>query len=468
MSRVPRIKKIKEVEVMNRKEYLQDTYSSYNNPYTGMGTSLDTDRHTKFMPGVADDTEITNLYRFMAPMRKAISLPISDMFRNGITFEQDPDNGILAEMNRLSWKKHFIIAKTWEDTYGGSVIIKGIDDGKKYRPDNHYLETPANMVKGIKWLKVYDRRSLSLNESDIEYDLNSPNYGNYNYLYISNAETGIPVKIHWSRFILFDGILTPDFEKRILGFGDSLTNLYYKRVMDLDNSYYYVKQILRHAFKKIFINPALNDLLDAKRDDLVYRRAQLQDLTDESSNSIYLGKGEEFRQMSISLTGSTDIVRKFEVALCMAADIPESRFFGTTSGGMNTTKEQEMKYYYMGVASRQNFELTDKINNLVNNISGYVGKSAEEAKWEFVDLNQLTTRETVELRERQAKIDEIYVKNGILSPDEIRKSRFINGYSWDYIVSGPAPDMSDTVMGKSDMKKPDNPDDDDTTEGNNE
>src|SRR5690606_37898715 len=101
-------------------------------------------------------------------------------------------------------------------------------------------------------------------------------------------------------------------------------------------------------------------------------------------------------------------------------------------GGMGETGKSERHDYYDFVSKEQEVLLKPALRQFIRlcflNKSGPT-KGQEPADWdiEFCPLWQEPESEVLDRKEKQARIDDLYIKNQTLTPEEIARSRFGSG-----------------------------------------
>jgi hypothetical protein len=97
----------------------------------------------------------------------------------------------------------------------------------------------------------------------------------------------------------------------------------------------------------------------------------------------------------------------------------------------------------------------EKLNNYIVLAKDSKLDSKKDYTVKFNPLWQQTDSEKVEMRYKQAQIDEIYMNCGVFDPDEVRKNRFGDGnYSIETIVEGNAPEITDPTIMSNGNKLP--------------
>ena len=73
--------------------------------------------------------------------------------------------------------------------------------------------------------------------------------------------------------------------------------------------------------------------------------------------TLFMDIEDEFERVSVQFGGLADLMDRFARRLAAAADIPATRFWGTSPVGMNATGESDMRNYALRVAAMQEAKL---------------------------------------------------------------------------------------------------------------
>jgi phage-related protein (TIGR01555 family) len=113
--------------------------------------------------------------------------------------------------------------------------------------------------------------------------------------------------------------------------------------------------------------------------------------------------------------------------LATAAEMPMTLLFGQSPAGMSATGESDIRFFYDRIKGLQNRKLYPIIRKLVE--IELAARRVTPTNWNitFRPLRQASDKELAETKETQSKADETYIKNGVLSPIEVRQSRFGGG-----------------------------------------
>lgn len=401
------------------------------NVYTREGTP-NADKQTGyqyFSESKLKEAELRTIYRTDGFGKKIVDRPVEDMTRNWIEVKGDTDGDVNRSLLKLGAKKAIKRALTWAQVYGGGVIVMIIKDGGD-------LEEPLNEsnIEKIDSLQVYDRHRITWTTADL---YEEPTHEKYltPEIYTITPIQGTSFKIHETRVLRFDGILTDDYT---LSNNDSWSDSVYQAIrthlINLNSAYQSTKSILDDFIQIIIQIENLQEMIAAGQEDLVKTRLNVIDQGRHIMNTILLDANENYTKEASTVSGLEKLIQEFQLAVSAVVDIPLTILMGRSPGGMNSTGESDLRMYYDSIKARQEEELLEPINRLVYLTmlsSQGPTKGAELEKWkvEFLPLWEPTAKEITETRKTQAETDQIYIQNQVVTPEEIAISRFSGDYT---------------------------------------
>lgn len=402
------------------------------NLYTGIGTSRDKTIHTTFSSyEYLDDTMLSDLLVGDGFAQKISKAPANDMTREWVTVNNDDENEILNKLKDLKSEKLFNLAIRWKRHFGGSIIIMGINDGREL-----HEPVDTNNIKSVDYLRVYDRTNISLTTINFMAEPNDPHYGEPEF-YTVTPKYSAPYNVHWTRCLVFKGEPVPN--NRNAGtfwyWGMSVLQPIWDQIKDLGGAERNISKLLYEFVIGKYKIKGLSKLMAENKWEQVKKMIDIIDLGKSSIQALLLdADGDDFSRDSANVSGLDKIVDRFMMFLSGVADIPVTKLFGRSAAGENATGEGDEKNYYADIRSQQKNDLIPEIQILVDyiNISKeFKGKQVEDPTVEANPLFQETQEQIMSNRKTQAEIDNIYITQGVLFGEEVRESRFSNGYSFD-------------------------------------
>lgn len=412
------------------------------NALTGLGYSArDKTLGAKFVSDDLSDADAQEIYRGDDMAARIVDKLPNEMTRQGFSVRLGAAGGqtdeqrstlersVKARLDELGAIKKCNQAMKHERSGGGGAILLGVDDVR----DPAMLREPLNVdrVNRLAWLTVLRRRELVAVEWYTK--PSEAKYGEPSIYRIQPDTTGSElgqVEVHESRLVLFRGIeVSREQVLRNNGWGDSVL-VRCNRVISQFNQSWSGAAILLADFAQAVIKiKGLAELLAANECDAVTNRAAGVDLARSIARAVIIDSEEEYERKATPITGMPEMLQQFALRLSAAAEMPVSMLMGQAPAGLNATGDSDIRFFYDNVKSAQD----DKLKPALERITELVLRSklgptagAEPDTWEitFPSLWQPTEVQASEIRLKQAQTDEIYIRSGVVSPEEIATSRF--------------------------------------------
>ncbi|WP_080266813.1 phage portal protein [Pseudomonas syringae] len=371
--------------------YIKD---SLMNLTAGLGTDRDKAAHSTYSTPLMDDAQLINAYRGSWAARKGVTIPAIDACRNWRNWQADNKQIELieAEEIRLDVNGKILDALIKARLFGGAAVFIGTGD-----KDTHLPITPDAIAKGgVKYLTVMTRRQLSA--TAIEQDPQSPRFGKPKAYRLP----GSMVEIHPSRLVIFVGAEHPDPELADglqFGWGDSVLLTAMSAVKHYDETMANVVSLVYEAKIDVINIPNLmTGLQDKNYERLLLERLRLAAIAKGINGTLILDGQETHSSKSASFATLPDVIAKTEQGVAGAFDVPGSRMFGTSSGGLNANGEENTRNYYDNVASRQKLEIKPAMSVLDEClIRSALGSRPPEIHYSWAPLWQPTAKERADI-----------------------------------------------------------------------
>jgi hypothetical protein len=426
------IEKSRDVAKALRKDY-------WTNSINKFGTATDPVTRTSFsISQPLDRATIDDLFRYDWLCRRIISIIPSDAMRKFIDINAE-DESIVRYLNKrcreFKIKKKFKEAMILSRLYGGSAIIIGIKGSGA-------PETPLNYDKigEVAFLNVLDKNSIEIDK--VYQNPLKDNYGEPEIYRLTTYNAGesksqkVNQKIHESRIIKFDGEFLPELIRR----GNNYWHDSVLQGINLALKHYGISLqsaavLFQDFISKVLKIPNLADLLSSDEGvanlDL---RIQYAIGNLSSLGIVLIGEDEEFKKIQTPIAGLAELINLYIEVASACSTIPRTRLFGqslgTLAGATETTRT-----YYDNIASYQDDEVRPGLEKMLKIfLRERVGvTNGKEPEWDF-KFNSLwseTDKEITTSRKMQAQVDQIYMENKVLTPEEVAKNRFRpDGYSF--------------------------------------
>lgn len=417
------------------------------NTTSGMGTSVDKTEKSFFTPTRylwRTPLEILCVESFAA--RFAVQLPVRDMFLQRRQFEGDDEDTIREyedAINMYAVDERIRDAMIAGRQYGSALLVMMTTEAPMDEP----LVPERIRPDDLKALRVFSRYDASVG-AERDYDLFSPTYGKPLIYSLHPKYGGVPLRVHESRVIRFDGIVDPSDSGFSIYEQDWGVSILIPIIASLLQEAS-IAQAVTHLVQEASI-PVLH--VDSLRD--VAGRRGGHEATPEQigqdvnlMKSIYrllmLDKGhEEFERVAVTFQGIGDIMDKNFQRVAAAAEIPVSRFWGRGPAGMNATGEGDQQNYIITFESQRATQLPSVYRRLDEVVVRSAGLG-EPLTYTWPTLLDLSDKDKAEIAKLKAEITEILLRAVVADEDEMRG-----------VVDG------DPIIGALPGEAPEPPDDD--------
>lgn len=422
----------------------------YENAFLNVGNSGDRSAFTRAAaPRILQNTELDSLYEGDGFARRVVDMPAEEAVRAGYDIVGvENDGAVRAELENIRAMEKLCDAMRWSALYGGAVVVMLINDGGT-------LEDPleAEKAKALEQLRVYDRWQISRHQKYL--DPNDRRFGETQLYQISPIE-GAPYIVHESRCLIFDGVPVPDRVRAANdGWGASKLQQCYDQLTRFGMSHVWANGLLERAQQAVHGIPELTNLLRAPGGEaLVRKRVDLVDMTRSINNTIVIDAEESYDLKGTSLTGVSDIVDRFGLALCAVAGMPESLLFGRPQGGLNTTGQGDLENWYAKIGQDQANILLPALDRLVTIQLHVMGKYTPDYLIKFNPLSVPSRKDVAETDYKRAQTFEILNNIGALDASEIRAMLPDEGYDIEDAELMPETDNEETDGEEKDLQQP--------------
>ena len=321
----------------------------------GLGTERDKASTVYYTDPVIDQQQLVAAYRTSWLPRKIIDIPALDSCRNWRAWQAK--NGqiekIEAEEKRLNVSGKVLEARKKARLFGGAAVYidLGDDASQPLNPD-------TVKAGGIRFLTVLTPRQLQPGE--IETDPLSPFYGRpKDYTLVAGSATALT--IHPSRLVIFYGNELPDNDitsGAAFAWGDSVLVSVMDAVKQADSTSANIASLIFEANVDVVTMEGLMAYVgtpDGERK--VTDRYRIAATGKAINRMLILDGKEKYERKSATFTTLPDLMDRFFQNVSGAADIPMTRLFGMSPGGLNASGESDLRNYYDRVSSSQTLEM---------------------------------------------------------------------------------------------------------------
>ncbi|TWG90333.1 hypothetical protein L598_000700000900 [Mesorhizobium sp. J18] len=382
----------------------------------GLGTERDKAATVYYTDPTIDLQQLVAAYRTSWLPRKIIDIPALDSCRAWRSWQaKNPQiEKLEEEETRLGVQGKVLEARKKARLFGGAAIYFDLGDD---------ASQPLNVEKvragGVRFLTVLTPRQLQPGE--IETDPLSPLYGRpKEYTVVSG--TAAQAKIHPSRLAIFIGNELPDRDitsGASYAWGDSVLTSVLEAVKQADSTSANIASLIFEANVDVVTMEGLMAYVGTPDGERKVTDRYRIAATGKSINRMLILDGKEkYERKAASFTNLHELMDRFFQNVSGAADIPMTRLFGMSPGGLNATGEADLRNYYDRIASGQTLEMQPALANLDEClIRSALGTRDPDIHYVWNPLWQMSEKERAEIF--KAKSDAartIAGKGGMESP----------------------------------------------------
>jgi len=420
---------------------------SWVNAVTGLGTTARDKVYNAFFQRSRrlSDAELEDLYNGDDLAAKIAGKVVEDALRGSYelvigvdeeTRETVSDAASQAEGVRaylegeLSATPRVREAWTWGRLFGGAAIYVVTDEGRDV-PQGESLDEGS--LRRVLALTVLDKRDLVPNS--VYSDPADPRFGTVETYRVNtsgiSSSSVTTATIHETRLVLFGGALTTNREKQTNeGWSLSVLHRPYDVLRSFNTSFQALANILQDASQGIFKMDGLIDMIASGEKGAVATRMGLVDLQRSVARSLVIdAEKEDFSRATPTLSGYPEALEILMLRLAAAADMPVAVLFGRAPAGLNATGESDRLLWAQSVESEQRQVADPAFSRLAELVflssEGPTGGRIP-GSWDiaFPSLVHTTQTEEAAIRKLVAETDAIYLREGVLLPEEVAISRF--------------------------------------------
>lgn len=249
-----------------------------------------------------------------------------------------------------------------------------------------------------------------------------------------NAPVGA-IFVHESRLLIFPGLQTTRREALVRnGWGQSVIERVFEAVRDYRTGMQGASALIADFAQAVLKVKGLADIFQSNDQDALRNRFAGMDLARSMLRMLVVDSDEEFERKSTPVTGLAELLDRHGTQVAAASRIPVTRLFGQAPAGLNATGASDIRAYYDAIES----ERASKVRRVLERLTRLIllsndgpTKGVEPATWsvQFPPLWQPTAKERAEERKIVAETDAIYLKEGVVTPEEVAASRY-GGDEW--------------------------------------
>ncbi len=372
---------------------------------------------------------LSNLYSRGSFWALVIDIVVDEITRNGFTISDDPELKLPRFLDEIGAFTARAQAVRFARIFGGSVSVMYVNDGRdSAQPLNEAT------IKSFNGIQVYDRFRVSWAPNDLYKDTKNPRYGYPEIYTISPVwapQGAVPIRVHESRCLVLDGEPVSDY-RRIdnYGWGDSELVRILGELSALAEGNVDVGKLLRTLVTNVIGIPGLMQMIMEGESSKIQERILLARETLERSGFWLLdrgdgtGNGETMEKMTTQLSGAIQLPQNQQAMVAAVARIPQSRLFGRSPAGMNSTGEGEENNFTADIEGLRNSRMRPWDTRLakVSILSGN-GPAGDHKVITVIypPLKQESAKERLEGEKNIATTAKTLVDIGAIHGDEVRQ-----------------------------------------------
>lgn len=362
-----------------------------------------------------------------ALIRAGVETVADEMTRKFIQWTYDDDDGEtdkekeLADLEeqaaKYKLKETFNDAALKDGYFGGCLVyidVGELDDEEKEEP--LVLDKKTFKPGSLKGFRVIE----PINIYPGEYNTSDPtdeHYFNPEFWYILGK------KYHASRFLYFAGNPTPVLLKPAYNFfGIPQAQL----ALDYVAHFVANREAAQELLNKFSLTCWKTDMTQALQgnscSDLISRVKMFNRFKNNNGTMVLDKETEDMMQINTPLSGVRDIVDMSLSLLTAVWRIPKIKYLGEGEGGLNASSKEQMRSFYDYIMSQKEKLFTQPLETVLKIFQLNKGKDINPAiGFKYPAMWDMDDSEKAQLNKQQADRDAIYLSNGVLSQEEVRR-----------------------------------------------
>ena len=409
---------------------------AYRNLVTGLGDPMaDKSSHNQIATSAPLDPKVlSNIYMADGIGASIVDAVAEDAVSKGWEVAGDAEGRLWSALSALKFPTMLENASKWTRLYGGGLIIL------LYKEANADLKTPAPKGKPVVGMRFFSAGRLDLKPEDVVTKLSSPYFDQIELFKVLRRD-GTEFQVHASRCVILQGSQAPDcWDHALMNhvyFGVSCLQQVYDRLAGMGVSVQGIEYMLSEPDIAHYAIKGFTDMLSNSENAMkrVSEQIQAMNMSKSLLRGIFMDADDNFHHIAHNFTGVPDALRVVMLMVCATSRIPFTRLFGEGAKGLNATGEGDMQNYHDLVRGFQT-KLTPAVLDVCRAVNAGMPNPIPEnglnIEWSPVWSPSLP--QMVDMRLKQAQTDKLYWDMGVAEADEIRKTRFAGGYSYETIL----------------------------------
>jgi phage-related protein (TIGR01555 family) len=417
----------------------QKRLDSWQNVLTGAGVA-GKDRRlagTSKWDGLMLEPVAEQIYAGDKLARRIVEIIPHECLKNWIKFDgmEELTAPIEEELDRLQAQHKFTEAANWARLYGGSALFMATGED----PEDFQEPLDPKNFDSVKSLVLFSRWELLVRSTDLETDINDPNYGEPKFYWLTprkgNVSKLFSVKIHHSRLIRFMGEPLP-LRLKVFNryWGDSVYTGVIEALRDYGLSIGSIASVMQEFRQVVYKIKELTDGLSTVDSAAIQQRLATINAVKSVFGTYFLDMDEEMEIHSDTFAGVADMLQALKERLQSSTDIPHTILFGESAGGagggssLGQSGQTGLESWYNHLEAKQKNYFKPKVNQLLAAVmqapkGPTKGQEPEGWKWEFNKMQTMDETQATALESSQYDADSKAQGLGIDSPIDTLKKR---------------------------------------------
>lgn len=155
----------------------------------------------------------------------------------------------------------------------------------------------------------------------------------------------------------------------------------------------------------------------------IFRRADMANETRDNRGLWLTDKDmEELENIAVPLSGLHELQQQAQEQLASVSRIPLSIYLQISPTGLNANSDGETRNFYADVHSLQEKNMRPGLTTILEAVMlSLFGKIVDGLTFEFLPLWEMDDKDKAEMRKADSDADCNYVREGIVSPEEVRE-----------------------------------------------
>ncbi|WP_406944496.1 anti-CBASS protein Acb1 family protein [Halobacillus sp. SY10] len=361
--------------------------------------------------------EITNLYANDQIIQNIIDIPAEDATREWITLnieDQALKKKLELKLRALNAQESFQNMVRYERLRGDGFTALGMTESQDFQLSDS-VETAR--LKSVDYLHPFSSRKVS--KMNVVDDVFSIEFGEVKSFMIKNSDQREEQEVHRDRVLHLQTQKLEDAD-----WGQSRLEPMYKYITLFDTAAWSTGQILYdYVFKKYKSNDVEGMSTQERQETQM-----LLDYMFRTEALAIIGTEEELEKEATNVSGINHLFEFVWETLAGSARMPKSHILGQQSGTLTGAQYDSLNYYARIAGIQENF-VRPKIEYLFRLLLqseefGRLGPDKIDWSFSFNPLWKLDSQSDADIRKKVAETDEIYLRNQVVTSDEVREKRF--------------------------------------------